>query len=395
MPRPDDAAVGARLRKLRTGSGFSQEQVAAALSIPRSAISLIESGERSLASSELARLATVYGWPVEKVLFGSVDEPTGRPGEDIGTVIRYFRTAGAIAPAGEEPWLDEAEEHWRNYALLEEKVFGAQRWDLPIYPVPPGRPHEQGEHLGAQERRRLGLHLAPIRSMIDLLEGEGIKVLLLPFDTEGEVAGCYFFSEELGPCVVVNKTDPPARRRFTEAHEYCHFLVDRESVEGEICGPSRRREYFEMRANSFAAALLLPPGGVYQALEEADIGLDEIGPEDVVHLMYRFGVSREAILWRLLNLRLISSPRRKELSGFSVSELSDRLGYELEPGQSESAPDRYRRLAVDAWRTELISTKELGEVLGLPAKDIKKIFRRQDVRGRRPTKRPLAEPEWL
>jgi len=393
MPRPEDVALGLRLRETRTHAGYSQHQLAVALDIPRSAVSLIESGERSLASSELARLAEVYGWSVEQLLFGSEPE-TVEFDQESGAILRYFRTAGALAPPEHEAWLGEAETHWRRYAELEQKVYGTQRWDLPTYRVPGGRPPEQGEHLAAQERRRLGLESAPIRSMIDLLESEGIKVLFMPFDVGSEIAGCYFFSEDLGPCVLVNKSDLPARRRFTEGHEYCHFLVDREAVEGEICTPSRRRELFEVRANAFAAAFLLPERGIRDALEDADVVPGEVGPENIVHLMQRFGASREAILWRLLNLRLISSQERKALSKFPVGDLRERLGYELEPGQSESAPDRYRRLAVEAWRMKEIPTKELAQVLDLPPRDVPKIFS-SERQQRRSTRRLIEEPDWL
>lgn len=193
---------------------------------------------------------------------------------------------------------------------------------------------------------------------------------------------------------MVNKTDPPARRRFTEGHEYCHFLVAREAVEGEICTPGRRRELFEIRANAFAAAFLLPERGIRDALEDADVVPGEVGPENVVHLMQRFGASREAILWRLLNLRLIASDQRKALSQFAVADLRERLGYELEPGQSESAPDRYRRLAVEAWRMKQMPTKELAQVLDLPPRDVPKIFS-TDRHPRRSAKRLIEEPDWL
>ena len=56
-----------------------------------------------------------------------------------------------------------------------------------------------------------------------------------------------------------NSRELESRRRFTEAHEYCHFLVDRQPLEGEICTIYRRREKFEMRANAFAASVRLAP----------------------------------------------------------------------------------------------------------------------------------------
>ena len=61
MTKKDDRiAIGGRIRSAREYRGFSQEDVAAAVRIPRSAVSLIESGERRVDSVELTRLAKLF-----------------------------------------------------------------------------------------------------------------------------------------------------------------------------------------------------------------------------------------------------------------------------------------------------------------------------------------------
>lgn len=57
-------ALGRRLREAREYLNFSQQEVADALSIPRSAISLIEAGQRKLETLELKALARIYGHPI-------------------------------------------------------------------------------------------------------------------------------------------------------------------------------------------------------------------------------------------------------------------------------------------------------------------------------------------
>jgi Zn-dependent peptidase ImmA (M78 family)/DNA-binding XRE family transcriptional regulator len=395
MGRPFDIEVGRRVRAARQRSRLSQEQVAAALEIPRSAVSLIESGDRALASSELARMSEVYGWSAEELLFGAPGDESQQAIADHEPVLMFFRSQAELAPV-EEKWLRPAEEQWRRYADLERRLYGEQRWELPSYPVPGGRAYQQGERLAEHERRRLNLGAAPVRSMIGLLEGEGVKVLLRPFGESSVVSGAYFFSEELGPCVLVNQDDQPSRRRFTEAHEYCHFLVDRQPLEGEICSVHRRRETFEMRANAFAAAFLMPAQGIRDALEEADVQPGNVGPEDVVHLMFRFGVSYQAILWRLVNLRYISPGDREAfVKHHAPTEIADRLGYRHDPGETEASPDRFRRLALEAWRAKEISTADLVDLFDLPAKDIKKLFGAGARQPRRRIRKPIAEPDWL
>src|SRR5262249_51931943 len=153
---------------------------------------------------------------------------------------------------------------------------------------------------------------------------------------EAEVSGCYFFSETLGPCVLINEDELASRRRFTASHEYCHFLVDRGRAEGEVCSHSRRREPFEQRANAVAASFLLLGAGIEQPLADMDVRRGAVGADDVVHLMYRFGASFEAVSWRLVNLGWTTAEQRQAFAQISSTELARTLGYgETVPGESE------------------------------------------------------------
>lgn len=60
----DRKSLGERLRDAREYIGFSQEEVAAFLAIPRSALSLIETGQRKVDALELKKLAGLYKRPV-------------------------------------------------------------------------------------------------------------------------------------------------------------------------------------------------------------------------------------------------------------------------------------------------------------------------------------------
>jgi transcriptional regulator with XRE-family HTH domain len=67
--QPDDKeedrkTLGERLREAREYLGFSQDQVATHLGISRSALSLMETGQRKVDALELKKLATLYKRPV-------------------------------------------------------------------------------------------------------------------------------------------------------------------------------------------------------------------------------------------------------------------------------------------------------------------------------------------
>lgn len=63
----DRTALGVRLKEAREYRGFSQEEVAKYLGVPRSAISLIESGARRLDVLEVRKLAQLYECSIEEL----------------------------------------------------------------------------------------------------------------------------------------------------------------------------------------------------------------------------------------------------------------------------------------------------------------------------------------
>ena len=60
----DRRQLGERLKEAREYLGFSQEQVATFLGVPRSAISLFETGQRKVDAIELKKLAGLFRRPV-------------------------------------------------------------------------------------------------------------------------------------------------------------------------------------------------------------------------------------------------------------------------------------------------------------------------------------------
>ncbi len=77
--------LGTRLRDARKYCGFSQEEVARHLSVSRSAVSLMESGSRSVNAMELGRLARLYQRSMES-LTGTVSSESGS--ESVGLLAR-------------------------------------------------------------------------------------------------------------------------------------------------------------------------------------------------------------------------------------------------------------------------------------------------------------------
>lgn len=79
--------IGARLREAREYLGLSQQEVATALTLPRTAVSMMESGQRGVDSLELKALAKLYQRPI--AFFTGEDEVLGSPmGADVALLAK-------------------------------------------------------------------------------------------------------------------------------------------------------------------------------------------------------------------------------------------------------------------------------------------------------------------
>ena len=93
----DRKALGERLREAREYLGFSQDQVATFLGVPRSALSLMETGQRKVDALELKRLAGLYKRPVGYFTGEEAEEAS------FGTNVKHLaRQVADLTPADRE-----------------------------------------------------------------------------------------------------------------------------------------------------------------------------------------------------------------------------------------------------------------------------------------------------
>ena len=119
----DRKAMADRLREAREYLGFSQEEVAAYLGVPRSALSLIEAGSRKVDALELKKLASLYKRPVAYFTGGDAEE------DAYGEEIAHLRGRPKSCPRRTGPnWAGSptsfgrrskkrGAETWRTFAL--------------------------------------------------------------------------------------------------------------------------------------------------------------------------------------------------------------------------------------------------------------------------------------
>ena len=100
----DRQRVGALLREAREYLGLSQDEVAKALDVPRTAVSMIETGQRLVDAIELATLAEIYQRPVG-FFTGEQSAPPAVP----ESVQHLARTAAKLTDRDREELLRFAE----------------------------------------------------------------------------------------------------------------------------------------------------------------------------------------------------------------------------------------------------------------------------------------------
>ncbi len=97
MSNDDRRILSERLREAREYLGFSQEEVAGYLDVPRSALSLMERGRRKVDALELKKLAGLYKRPVGYFTDEGVDE------ESFGADVAHLaRKASRLSPEDRE-----------------------------------------------------------------------------------------------------------------------------------------------------------------------------------------------------------------------------------------------------------------------------------------------------
>ena len=287
--------------------------------------------------------------------------------------MRLSFKGGSLTQTEKEQSL-EAGNIYRKYSLLESMIFGEVPINILQYKFSSTGPYGQsavseGEKIAKNERNRLGLNGAPVKDIFDLLEGENVKVLKVHFGSDSDLAGVFFFNEEKGPCVVVNVDQNTGRDKFSAAHEYGHLLRDQDLFPSHLTRFDNKElnngnDVHEIRANAFAAAFLMPEEGVNNFFEEAGMKKgDKVTPEDVIYSQKHFGVSYQAMLYRLQNLGWIGENDRKRLSSYSPSTLAKSLGIQQEEKDYRALPDRYLHLAIKAYEEEDINLGKLVELL--------------------------------
>ncbi len=284
--------LGARLAEARDLAGMTQDSVARAVGLDRTAIVLLEKGERNLKVPELVEIARVLGRPLSFFVEPPVPAVVSRR-----SAPHTAHDSTKLLDAELEGFAADA----RSLAAL--GLLGAA--------APNTGAHVPGtlraaERVAETFRRQLGNRREPITDLGRACEVFGLFTFAVPLGVTGPDGGCVEVAREDGVLgvAVINGDADPGRRRMTLAHELGHLMF------GDAYDVNATMDS-ERMINAFAIHFLAPRAGVEAAwARHADWSLRDRAL--AVGVTYR--LSWSAAISQLRNVGLISHEQRDELS---------------------------------------------------------------------------------
>jgi len=337
------------------------KDLAAAVGLSPSSMSLIESGERSVKASELVALADVLGISPLALL---------EPDSLVGRVSIAARTTEATH-AGESALLRRLQGVAEVASLLSpESRDVVAIWDWSAKPVA-----DLSDWLGsARALASWALESAAtddprpddfVKTALYIEQVLGVDVIVEEFDDA--VIGGAIVGSEL-PIVIVNTRQGRQRALFTLAHELGHVLAaDGKQIACDVDFSAKSPS--ERFANAFAAEFLAPIATVKRLMNDvSDVRVS------VARLMLFTGLSKQTSIYRLHNLGVINATQRDALMRLHVSELAaadpDSRNQQLLLTRSDElaprtvTPMRLLTRLIEAYRVGLVSAAPIAGILG-------------------------------
>lgn len=217
----------------------------------------------------------------------------------------------------------------------------------------------------AELRRRLG---EDDRSPIDIFRlAHTIEPLTLVFYPMGKSISGMCVKGATDVLIAINSSMTYGRQRFSMAHELYHYYYDDMST--VICAQDiSGANGVERTADIFSSFFLAPPAALSSAIKEARASKTSLNLADIIKLEQFFGMSRQAILIRLIDEGELTDREAKTMRSQIINNALS-LGYDdalYRPLPEEKAKitcGRYIKLAEELRNRRLISDGKFEELL--------------------------------
>jgi Zn-dependent peptidase ImmA (M78 family) len=176
-------------------------------------------------------------------------------------------------------------------------------------------PRQQIEDIVDGLLAEIGITSPPVPVEV-LARTKGLPIVEQAMDTD--ISGALVSLGGQSHGIAVNAAHAPVRKRFTVAHELAHYLLGHLPNEDHLDWgftiirrdgrSSEANDLKEIEANFFAASLLMPKNMLRADVEakrgfHGEVTIDEA---EIITLAKRYGVSKLAMHYRLMNVGLMS-----------------------------------------------------------------------------------------
>jgi Zn-dependent peptidase ImmA (M78 family) len=227
---------------------------------------------------------------------------------------------------------------------------------------------ENIDYEAVKQRNEFGVgEYTPIEFDSILLSQRDMTLLSFPME-DRVCAVCA--KDDANKVIAVNSKHTLGRQRYSLAHEIYHLYVQRDFT-FSICLESDKKPETEKLADAFASHFLMPREAMFWFLEKKlYYRLEEIDKlinlEDVIRLEQYYKISHAALLWRLLNERVIS---QEQVNSFKddVMRIAKAIGFGNDlyrvPEQQNKANGKYVSMAEKLHDLSIVSDREYDEYL--------------------------------
>lgn len=169
--------------------------------------------------------------------------------------------------------------------------------------------------------------------------------------------------------LLINCSVPKGRQIFTICHELYHLFIQ-DGFEFEVIADSKKgvkKTDNEKLADAFAAELLMPEKGIQELLLKQNYLGKKIELDHIVKLEQYFQVSRQSMVYRLLNLGFINKTENLDSKYFcEVKESAEIRGYDTslyEPTTPKVVSSDYFDKALYLYNKDRIGLTDYAQLL--------------------------------
>ena len=332
--------LGERLRRFRLARGMSLGGLEAAIdgTVSAQTLSKYERGKMEPTATTLNQIASGLGVKSAQLW--------GEPPCHIEWIA--FRKRARLGKREQERIQSFVAEELEKRVQLQEQIYEGNALEFPVLSVPV-RNLEDAEEAALVLRSTLNLGIDPIANLIDVLEDHYIHIIEIEaneaFDGISALARDND-NKPLAAAIATRSGVPGDRQRLNIAHELGHLIL-------ELCeGVDPEKAAFR-----FGAAFLAPAEQLRRDVGEKR---SRIQRRELFYLKKRYGMSMQAMLFRLRDLGIITNTYYKRWC-IQINKLGWKKHEPIE--MLPEKPVRFHQQVLRALSEEFISEIEAEQLL--------------------------------